>query len=98
LNVQRPGWRLRDRDLYVFCANAADGIETAHPTHRGSNLNEVKDADGFAFGQAILEAAEPGEIKEVAYMWPRPGSETPEKKITYVTKVDDQVCAVGYYP
>lgn len=25
----------RDRDLYVFCANAFDGIETAHPTHRG---------------------------------------------------------------
>jgi hypothetical protein len=22
----------RDRDLYVFCANASDGIVTAHPT------------------------------------------------------------------
>jgi hypothetical protein len=27
----------RDRDLYVFCANAADGIETAHPTAKASN-------------------------------------------------------------
>jgi len=88
----------RDRDLYVFCVNAADGIETAHPTHKGMNITEMKDANGFAFGQAIMDTAVEGEIKEVTYVWPRPGAETPEKKITYVTKVDDQVCAVGYYP
>ena len=26
----------KNRDLYVFCANASDGIETAHPTHKGT--------------------------------------------------------------
>ena len=88
----------RDRDLYVFCVNAADGIETAHPTHKGTRIADLKDANGFAFGEAIMETAEEGEIKEVAYMWPRPGSEEPAKKITYVTKVDDQICAVGFYP
>jgi hypothetical protein len=30
-------------------------------------------------------------------MWPRPGSDTPVQKITFVTKVTDQICGVGYY-
>jgi signal transduction histidine kinase len=95
-NAEDGGFR--DRDLYVFCVNAADGIETAHPTHKGTRIVDLKDANGFAFGEAIMETAAEGEIKEVAYMWPRPGSEEPAKKITYVSKVDDQICAVGFYP
>ena len=93
-----PDGGFRDGDLYVFCANASDGIETAHPIHKGDDLTKIKDVNGYAFGQAILDTAVEGEIKEVDYMWPRPGSKTSEKKVTYVTKVDDQVCAVGYYP
>ena len=88
----------RDRDLYVFCVNASDGMETAHPTHKGTKITDFKDANGFAFGEAIMQTAEQGEIKQVAYMWPRPGSEEPVNKITYVTKIDDQICSVGYYP
>ena len=30
-------------------------------------------------------------------MWPRPGQTENVKKVAYVTKVGDQVCAVGYY-
>ncbi|MEZ5829032.1 MAG: cache domain-containing protein [Hyphomicrobiales bacterium] len=93
-----PDGGFRDRDLYVFCANASDGIETAHPTNKGDDLTKIKDVNGYAFGQAIMDTAVEGEIKEVDYMWPRPGSDTPEKKKTYVTRVNDQVCAVGYYP
>ena len=26
----------KDRDLYVYCANASDGIFTAHPTLKGT--------------------------------------------------------------
>jgi len=44
-----------------------------------------------------MRMAEQGTISEVAYMWPRPGSDIPVKKITYVTKVTDQICGVGYY-
>ena len=28
----------KDRDLYVLCANASDGIITAHPTRKGGQL------------------------------------------------------------
>ena len=87
----------RDRDLYVFCANASDGTETAHPTHKGRKLTDMKDVNGLAFGDEIYQTATEGKISEVAYMWPRPDSDTPVQKVTFFTKVGDQICAVGYY-
>jgi signal transduction histidine kinase len=87
----------KDRDLYVFCANSSDGIETAHPTYKGKKLTDVKDAKGFAFGQEIMRTASAGKISEITYMWPRPDSDTPVQKTTLFTKVGDQICAVGYY-
>lgn len=92
-----PEGEFRDRDLYVFCANAADGTETAHPTHRGINLNEAKDVNGHAFGAEIMKTAKEGEIDVVTYMWPKPGSDTPAEKVTFFTKAGDQICGVGYY-
>ena len=32
----------KNRDLYVFCANASDGILTAHPYLKGEHLQEIK--------------------------------------------------------
>ena len=87
----------KDRDLYPFCANAADGIFTAHPKLAGKSLKELKDKDGKAFGEAIFSSAKEGAIAEVDYKWTRPGSEDPVAKVSFVTKVGDQVCAVGYY-
>src|SRR6266699_5868290 len=37
----------KDRDLYPFCANAADGIITAHPMLKGEQLRDVKDKTGY---------------------------------------------------
>ena len=52
----------KDRDLYVFCANASDGIMTAQ-------LREIFGKKGYPFGQEIMEKATEGEIKEVSYWW-----------------------------
>lgn len=87
----------KDRDLYPFCANAADGVFTAHPKLAGKSLKELKDKDGKALGEAILSSAKEGTISEVDYKWPRPGSEAAVAKLSFVTKIGDQVCAVGYY-
>lgn len=87
----------KDRDLYPFCANASDGIFTAHPKLAGKSLKELKDKEGKALGAEILDTAKEGSISEVAYKWPRPGSEEPVQKVSFATKVGDQVCAVGYY-
>jgi hypothetical protein len=36
-------------------------------------------------------------ITEVSYMFPRPGSDTPVPKVSFVTRVGDEGCGVGYY-
>jgi len=87
----------KDRDLYVFCANASDGILTAHPTMRGKPLRDVLGKKGYPLGQEIMQKATEGEIKEVTYWWPRPGSDDQVKKTSFYTKVGDQICGVGYY-
>ncbi len=86
----------RDRDLYVFCGGP-DGLFTAHPTLTGKSLKDLKDKSGKALGEEIYKSAQDGKVVEVSYMWPRPGSTEPVQKVSYVTKVGDQVCAVGFY-
>jgi len=86
----------KDRDLYPFCGGP-DGNFTAHPTLQGKSLKNLKDKAGNALGEEIYKTAKEGQISEVSYMWTRPGSEQQVQKVSYVTKVGDQVCAVGYY-
>lgn len=86
----------KDRDLYPFCAGA-DGNFTAHPTLAGKSMRDLKDKNGKEIGKEMYSVAQEGKVSEVDYMWPRPGSTDPVGKITYVTKVGDQVCGVGYY-
>jgi signal transduction histidine kinase len=88
----------KDRDLYVFCAGP-DGKIDAHPNPAlmGNDMNTIKDKTGKLFGQEMLRVAQEGKFNEVAYMWPRPGMTEPVAKVSYVTKVKDQVCGVGYY-
>ena len=60
-------------------------------------MKDLKDKSGKAFGEEIYNVAKDGTLSEVSYMWPRPGETEPVQKVAYVTKVSDQVCAVGYY-
>lgn len=87
----------KDRDLYMFCANAGDGILTAHPALKGTKMQTIKDKDGKALGEEMMKVAAEGKVAEVTYMWPRPGDTTPVQKVSFVTRVGDQVCGVGYY-
>jgi hypothetical protein len=44
----------------------------------------------------MLQVAVEGKVNEVSYMFPRPGADqTPVEKISFVTKVGDQVCGAG---
>jgi signal transduction histidine kinase len=86
----------KDRDLYPFCGGP-DGNFTAHPTLTGKSLKDLKDKAGKALGEEMYKVAQEGKVAEVSYMWPRPGQTDPVQKVSYVTKVGDQVCAVGYY-
>jgi signal transduction histidine kinase len=85
-------------DLYPFCARARSGWVVAHPSRLGENLATVSDVNGKLFGKEILNTAVEGTVKEIHYMWPKPGHKTPTQKDTYYTKVGRLVCGVGYYP
>jgi hypothetical protein len=71
----------KDLDLYVWCANASDGILTAHPTNKGKELRDIEGKHGAPFGQEIMQD----------------GSDKPLEKTTFYTKAGDQICGVGYY-
>jgi hypothetical protein len=86
-----------EKDLYVWCANASDGILTVHPTNKGKALQDIRGKHGAPFGETIMQTAVEGEIKETTYWWPRPGSDEALEKTTYYTKVGGQICGVGYY-
>ena len=89
----------KDRDLYVFCGGP-DGIMTAHgakPALVGQSMREITDKAGMKLGEAIYAAAAEGEFNVVEYVWPRPGETESVQKASYVTKVADQTCGVGYY-
>ncbi len=90
--------RFRDHDLYVFCARL-DGKVDAHidAAQIGRNIKDLYDIDGVAFGQEMMAIAREGEIKAVSYMWPEPSSHVPVEKVTFFTRVADQMCGVGYY-
>ena len=87
----------KDRDLYVWCANASDSVLTAHPYLKGEHLQEIKGKKGYPLGKEIMENAAEGQIKEVEYWWPRPGTEKPLEKTTFYTQVAGQNCGVGFY-
>ena len=94
-----------DRDLYPFCFNLSDGknIAVASPNSKqvlGADVRTIKDPTGKVFGPELYAAAQKpeGQITEVNYMWPRTGSDkTPVAKVSFVTKVGDLGCGVGYY-
>jgi signal transduction histidine kinase len=87
----------KDRDLYVYCANASDGVLTAHPYLKGEHLQEIKGKKGYPLGKEIMDNATEGEIKQVTYWWPRPGTDTPLEKTSFYTQVAGQNCGVGFY-
>ena len=90
----------KDGDLYVFCGGAADGIISAHGANSaliGQSMRDIKDKAGKAIGEEFYAVATEGKFNAVEYVWPRPGETEPVQKASYVTKVADQVCGVGYY-
>ena len=62
-----------------------------------AKLRDIKGYHGAPFGETIMQNATEGEIKQTTYSWPRPGTDQPLEKTAFYTKVDDQICGVGFY-
>ena len=89
------------KDLYPFCANDS-GILTGHPFNVGLDLLTFIDSDGKNVGKEFLQVAQVGKINKVTFKitYPKDTIKTEDKefqKIALVTKVGDQICAVGYH-
>jgi cytochrome c len=89
----------RDRDLYVFCFEMGTGKFTAHPNPAfiNTDVRALTEKDGSPQGTKIYDAAKAGTITTVNYNAPKPGGTDPVPKESYVTRVGDQGCGVGYY-
>jgi signal transduction histidine kinase len=90
-----------DRDLYVFCYHMNDGIFTAHvnQTMMGKDVRTVKVGDD-PLRQRIFDTiknAPEGTVSTVNYKFPKPGTTEPVPKESYVTRVGNEGCGVGYY-
>jgi hypothetical protein len=91
----------KDRDLQPFCWDAKTGQVLASTVQ--ANVTNKKDQcaaidkAGKAFGKELCAVATEGKFNEVSYMFPRPGETEPTAKVSFVTKVGDLGCAVGYY-
>lgn len=93
----------KDRDLYPFCVRISDGKELATGAAVppiGTDQRTLKDPTGKAFGLELYAAGQKpeGQITEVSYMFPKPGTTAPAvPKVAFVTRVGDLGCGVGYY-
>jgi signal transduction histidine kinase len=86
-------------DSYIFVLN--DRGETlvvpAYPNRTGRTMLEFQDAVGFFAFKAALKKPEQADEAWVQYLWPKPGSLAPSRKLIYVRKVKigDEVFIVG---
>jgi cytochrome c len=93
--------QFHDRDLYVFCYNMSDGKLTADadPAVMGIDIRTLKFKDD-PFGQRQYDAnkaAPEGSVIIEDYDFPKPGTSEPVPKESFMTRVGDQGCGVGYY-
>ena len=89
------------KDLYPFCADDS-GILTGHPFNVGFDLLDFIDSDGKNVGEEFLKVAKVGKINKVTFKITYPLDTIKKKdkeyiKTALVTKVSDQICAVGYH-
>jgi hypothetical protein len=94
-NHNAPGFR--DRDLFVFCFGARDGIFTAHEGLVAHDVRELRDLAGQPFGEQIFTAANEQQVARVSYVSRLPGTTHDVVKDAYIRRAGDQVCGVSVY-
>jgi hypothetical protein len=87
----------RDGDIYPFCFRLTDGIVVTGQTAG----RDIRTFSGTA-GQQMFDAVQKPEpeITRLEYLGPKPGTadRTPVKKVSFLRRIGDLGCGVGYYP
>jgi len=94
-------WRKDDTYIFVFNMN---GIELFHPIKpelEGKNIIDLKDVNGKALFQEMIETAKTQGSGWIDYMWPKPGESKSSKKSNYFKKVkvveETLIVCSGFY-
>jgi len=86
------------KDSYVFLMDL-DGAMLAHPFKPELTQKKhcllITDPTGKALFVHFVNIARNNKEGWVKYMWPKPGENTPRKKITYIYKVPNKELFVG---
>jgi hypothetical protein len=87
----------RDGYIYPFCFRLTDGMVVTGQTAG----RDIRTFSGTA-GQQMFDAAQKPEpeITRLEYLGPKPGTadRTPVKKVSFLRRIGDLGCGVGYYP
>ncbi|MEJ5299537.1 MAG: cache domain-containing protein [Thermodesulforhabdaceae bacterium] len=79
------------KDSYIYVVDCAQATVLAHPMQPqliGKNVIAIKDAKGKLFSSEICEAAKNPKGGWVEYWWPKPGEQTPSRKLSYSLNVE----------
>jgi cytochrome c len=76
-------------DSYIFVLNEQGEtlVDPAYPNRTGRTVVDFQDAVGFFAFKSALKKLEHTDEAWVQYLWPKPGSSAPSRKLIYVRKV-----------
>ena len=91
----------RDRDLFVYCFDTADGKFTAYEMSAlvGADIRQFK-LYNEPMGQRsydVVHDAPEGTVVTIDYQMPKPGETKPSAKQALETRIGDQACGVSYF-
>ena len=86
------------KDTYIFVVNCdADVVmaNSAFPKRQGGDIKQHTDYDGKQYGRELCATAKQPGGGWVEYVWPKPGTDKPSRKISYVISVEGLPYQVG---
>jgi cytochrome c len=86
-------------ERYIFALNLS-GTMLAHPIEPeliGNNLMDLKDSEGKAFIQRIVDTAKTNGYGFTDYMWHNPDSDDELQKTVFFERVDGIILCSGFY-
>jgi len=81
-------WLIDDTYIFVLNMNAILLLDPIKPELEGKNIIDLKDFNGKAHVQEMIETAKTQGSGWIDYMWPKPGESKPSKKSSYIKKVE----------
>ena len=95
--VEGSKWYNGDTYVFVWGIDGLRYVYPPNPAVEGVNLKDLKDINDKPIGQEFIDAANQGE-GWVSYMWTKPDSSIPQKKMTFIKRAvdhDGKVYLVG---